>query len=427
MEWGIAQQSSADLRPVSVEFGQGATTESRQVVPDACIVAVGPLEVPWLSDLFPSTLVRKSRFEGQPVGVEHVRISSRSLIQRLPGLESRSGPTLLRDAADAIMAAGAASVDILMARAIGAQPWNLDDPRVHDVLDPYLAEFAGTLLIYPDLSGPAAIGRREILDPRRMSDRIARFLAANAEGWSDRYQVAVADAPPLDEEHMHHFLLRHALGKDIGFCLWRGTQHSLRVQGWRSASAVVGGLLTSGDPTVALGIQGRRVPLLEPRRTASSRERLLAYAEDRLVEAPFEEHFLTLAIDPRRNVAQVLSEPTFRRPMGAWPLSALRMVKAVHQRLMDTASRFVFEPANPRSALAVSSALQFTLRPFVDAGLLAGPDGDGDITVNSSIDRTELNVHHLVVDLSALLKPWSRRVLVRVAMRPDASPQMEVS
>src|SRR5690606_19122405 len=115
--------------------------------------------------------------------------------------------------------------------------------------------------------------------------------------------------------------------------------------------------------------------------------------------------------------ARITREPTFRRPLGAWPFSALRMVKAVHQRLVEAASRFVFQPADPRSAMALAAALQSSIRPFVDFGLLGGPEeAGGEPVITSTIDIQSDGSRALVTDVMGNLRPWSRQVAVRVSL-----------
>ena len=47
-------------RPVSVEVGQMSASEARRAPPPACVVAVAPLEGPWLGDVLPEALVRQT-------------------------------------------------------------------------------------------------------------------------------------------------------------------------------------------------------------------------------------------------------------------------------------------------------------------------------------------------------------------------------
>lgn len=421
MESRVPSLRGAAERPLTVEVGQ-APSEERRLPPQACVVAIGPLDEPWLCDLFPEALVRKSRFDSLPVGVEQVRFQSRSVVDRLPGLENRNGPSLLRDAVNAVLTAGAASVDVIVGRVVGARPWDYHDERVFRVLDGYLSEMPGTLLVFPDLGGPRK--PRTADEEEERFERLVSAIGRFSEGWHERYQIALIDDPQFPEPLTRRMIPR-LLGTDLAVCRFSGSPRDLAAHGWRSASATAAGLVTGGSRAV-LGMIGQRTLLGEPRRAPPSRLELLRRRDPIRTEPVFSEYFLNLEIDEDRSSALCVTEPTFRRPIGGWPFSALRMVKAVHQRLVDAAQSFVFQPADPRSALALAGALQYSVRPFSNAGLLIGPEGMEEPLVMGNIEVAPDGSRTLVADVTGNLRPWSRKVSVRVSLRPNESPALEV-
>jgi len=408
-------------RPLTVEVAQAPSEERRQP-PQACVVAIGPLDGPWLSDAFPDAVVKKSRFDSLPVGVEQVRFTSRSVVDRLPGLDNRNGPSLLRDAVNGILTAGAPSVDVVVGRVIGGKPWSYDDERVFRVLDGYLQEMPGTVLVFPDLHGPRGPQSADFDEER--FERIATAIDRFSDGWHERYQIALIDDPGLPAP-LTRRLIPRLLGTDLAVCRFTGSDAAMAAHSWRCAGAVAAGLVTAGSRAV-LGMIGQSAQLGEARRAPARRADLLLRTDPARVAPEFSEYFLELALDDTRNMAQIITEPTFRRPMGGWPFSALRMVKAVHQRIIDSAQQFVFQPADPRSALALAGALQYSVRPFSNAGLLVGPEGMPEPLVSGNIEVAPDGSRTLVADVMGNLRPWSRKVSVRVSLRPNESPALEV-
>lgn len=412
-------------RPVQIQVGETGLAESRRTPPEGCLVIVQPLEGTWLSDRVPAAAVRQSRIEGYSAGAEHLRMSSRALTQFLPGLVDGYGPSLARDAADLVLASGAAHVDVLVARVEGARPWDYHDERVHGALEPFLADMPGTLLVLPDVAGPPDVRHAPRITPE---ERLARFTAVLQHlgpGLRERYQTALVDMPDLPSS-MTEDVLSAAVDRDVALVRFTGSADDRRAQGWHSPSALVAAELLTPRSVSILGLAGRRLRLPEVRRTVRSREVQLRYGYPAIPEGPHAARFLNVRLETGSDTAEVLNEPVFRRPFGGWTLSSMRMVKAVHQQLVDTASQFVFRPANPREALALATAINRSMDPFVQAGLLTGPDGSGTPTISGTVEHTDPTNHSLIADVQGMLKPWSHRVLVRVALRPHSEPELEV-
>lgn len=423
MEWRAAQGAAND-RPVSIEVSRGEVAERDTSPPEACIVAVAPLEGPWLADRIRPALLRLTRFKNQPSGVEYLRLSSRNVAQALAGLDNPSGPSLLRDAAAAVLAAGVPSIDLVVAHVEGAKPWDYHHPDVRDAVEPYLEELPGAMLLFPDFHGPHSIGPGFQIDEGEFTDRLRATLDVWGPHLVDRYQIALLDMPRLSGGATER-LLETALGHDIALCRWRGHERDLRAHGWRSGAAHLLGLLLAPGTQPILGINGRHIPLSGGRAINYGRQDLLRVREPDLPVDPLGHLLLNLELDG--DTARVTNEATFRRPLGTWPLSALRVVKAVHQTLMQTASRFVFKPANGRQAMALAAALQHSMMPFVSAGLLEGPDGSAIPLVGGTVERVTGTGHSLVADVQGIMKPWSQNVTVRISLRPQSPPSLEVS
>jgi hypothetical protein len=86
----------------------------------------------------------------------------------------------------------------------------------------------------------------------------------------------------------------------------------------------------------------------------------------------------------------------------------------------------VFRPVHEAEAFALTAALDIVLRPFVSAGLLVGPGGDGAPEVFASVDR-DASRPALVAELAASVRPWARGLRVRVGVDPGEAARVEVS
>ncbi|MBT3217474.1 MAG: hypothetical protein HN348_00140 [Proteobacteria bacterium] len=423
MEWATTNSRASFDTPVQVEFGQLAQTEARRIPPAVCVVGVGDINEPWLADLMPSSVIRLSRFEGQSLGGERIRISSRDGIPHLPGLGRRRGTSLLKDTVEMMLGCGAPHVDLAIVRAAGAQPWDFTLDEVPHLLDKYLADMLGTLLLFPDLRGPVPTFPGAVLPGQEVLERTHKFVQVFGKHWAERYQTVLLDLPrgitgsPLIElEDTLH-------GYDVGLCRWAGPKQGMLAHAWRSAAAVVGGVIAFDNGAVHRGLAGRTNPLPAGRRLPTSRRHLLTIGDVNPEPVEHEERMVIVQLDSTNTSCQIIDDPSFRRPLGTWPISALRAVKAVHRVIQTTAANFVFEPTNPAQAVALATALQFSLLPFVNAGLVSGPGSIRRPKIQGGADPNPA-CPSLFADVKALLRPWNKGISIKVSLRPNEQPQL---
>ena len=410
-------------RGVSVRIGHAQPAQSSRATHGLSIVALCRSDYPWLADLLPHAVIRETRFRSHSGAVEHVRLRSRDDLAALPGLADRT-PSRVRDAVFMALASGIREVDVVLGRAEGVEPWELGRREMRELIDPFLAELPGAAVVFPDISGPADVGPGTAISS---ADRVQNTLSAIRQlstGLTERFQVGLIDAldvGPLEELE----LLRGLAGADLAMCRWSGAPERMRAHGWRSAAAAVGGLVAGDGEDVGSGIIGRSVQLPTGRLFSSSREPVLALEEEADPSAQLDDTVVELQIHQRRETARLMSEPTFRAPQGEWTLPALRAVKIIHHRMIRAASTFVFRHANEGEAAALSASLQQALRPYSSRGLLVGERGEGLPKITGGVDAIpgEPGLHAVV---TAQLRPWSQQVIVRVAVRPDSPPVLEV-
>ena len=113
-----------------------------------------------------------------------------------------------------------------------------------------------------------------------------------------------------------------------------------------------------------------------------------------------------------------------RRPLGTWPLALLRTVKGLHRVLRMAAEQFVFVPATPEQALRLQLALQLVLLELHQSGLVWGTGKDGlpEVSAQAVVIHREAA---LVAEVSAWLRPWVKRVDLRVTVRSGDAPRVE--
>jgi len=411
-------------RGVSVHIGR---TRPAPVVPGRpalCVAGVCPGEAPWLADLFPDAVVHDTRFRSAAAAVEHVRLRSRHDVQRLPGLTSRV-PSRVRDAVRVALTAGVPQVDVVIARSRGAMPWDLERREVTELFEPFLAELLGAAVVLPDIGGPPDLGPGTADPPDVVLKRTSTAIRRLSDVFQQRYQVGLFDVPALDAERRVE-LFRRVAGADIALCRFTGSEHALATHGWRSAAAAIGGLLAANTTEIGTGLVGRVVPLPPGRAIARNRGELLALDEPAAAGEAGDDALVTLALHRKRDRAVVTGDASFRKPVGEWSLPALRTVKAVHHRLVQTAERFVFRAADDAQAMALANALEQSLRVWTAQGMLVGAGGAGAPSIRGGVDAIPGQPGlHAVVD--AQLRPWSHNVVVRVAVRPGEQPEVEVA
>jgi hypothetical protein len=407
-------------RRVAVQFDSGVSPDERRRPPALCFVGVVPPDAPFVADLFPSAVIRDTRFRDPDFSVEHIRVTGRAVLEALPGLRG-GAPSRLRDSVGLALHAGADEVDVVLARVGGAKPWELDRADLLEALDPFLGDMLGTMIVYPDLGGPVVTDRRGAVVGEERVERFIHAVKLHEGRWTQRYQVALLDAPGVSGS-LETRLFRGLLGTDSALCRFEPNPHWDGIHGWRSAASLMGGIVV-GTVEFASGYVDRQVELDRGRQIKAGRYDQLALVGDSFPPPARSDEYVSLQI--RRNVATVRSEPTFRQPLGQWSVTSLRTVKAIHWRLVDMASHFVFDKAHEAQAAALADGLLRVLKPFANYGILVGPDGRGLPEVRGGVDRNP-SAPALFADITAMLQPWSEKVVVRVGMRPGNPPSLEV-
>ncbi len=410
-------------RGVSVRIGHAQPAVTRRGTSGLCIVGICPTDHPWLADLLPDAVVRDTRYRTQEAAIEHLRLRSRDDIKALPGLAG-TNPSRVRDAVVLGLTAGAPEVDVVLARCGDCQPWELDRRNVTELLDPFLDELHGAIIAFPDVGGPVSTGPGTGTPAWERRTRTVASVRQLAGGLIQRYQVGLIDTYDLDEVSRQD-LLRSMVGTDFALCGWTGDPDRVRAHGWRSAASAVGGLLASDGKDIGRGLVGRSLALPTGRSFAASRSHRLSLAPPSPPIDDADDHVVRLRLHRRREEAQVLGEPTFRQPIGEWSVGALRAVKTVHRQLVLAADNFVFRNATDTQASALAGALQRALRPYTNKGLIVGAGGDGPPSVRGGVDNVP-GEPGLNATVTAQLRPWSQKVMVRVAVRPGHRPVLEV-
>lgn len=409
-------------RGVTVRLGTTGGAAARDETPAAAVVGICHPDTPWLQDLYPTSIVKCTRFRDAAHSVEHVRLNSRDSADGLPGLE---GPhrSLIRDAVKMALSVGTPSVDVILARVGDVEPWELHRPEVWEAIDPFVSELTGAVLVYPDMGGPVSVGPGTHLPLEQRVDRLVRTTELIRERWAERYQVALLDDPGVhgDDELR---LLRGLVGADAALVRWAGSASDLARHGWRSGAAALAGLLAADGDEQGRTLVGRKVPLAPGRNQPRGRAARLTMDTPAAVEDDRDLAYVELQIAEGQDLARVTSEPSFRAPVGAWPFPALRVVKNIHRLIVEQAERFVFQTVDDTQAIALAVALQKAVRPYSGRGLLVGPDGEGLPDIRGGASKTP-DRPSLYATVAAYLRPWSQSISVRVSLRPGAAPSLE--
>lgn len=410
---------TADRR-LAVRFDAGISPQARRTPPPVCVVGIVPPDAPWLADHYPHSVIRDTRFRDPDFSVEHVRLSTRASFSGLPCLTDKY-PSRVRDAVVLARQAGLEEVDVVLARVNGAKPWEFDRPELLEALDPFLGDMLTSVLVFPDLGGPVPVLPGKHYATEEQVQRMLDAVKIHAPLWTQRYQVAMLDAPLMDR-NLEERLFRGLSGTDAALCRWDHSDHWGPIHGWRSAAAVIAGMSVTGNG-FGSGLEGRKIRMPAGRRANHGRFSSLSLSERRFPPPSKSEEYASIQV--RRGVATLLGEPTFRQPIGAWTIAALRTVKIIHWRMVETASQFVFDKVHEAQAAALADGMTRSLRPFTARGLLVGGDGIGEPEIRGGLDRNPA-APSLFADITATLQPWSHRVVVRVGMRPGTGPYMEV-
>lgn len=405
----------ATHRRISVKVGAAGVPLPPGIPPLLAMVVLAPPSAPFLSDLYPDAVVRAPNLRRESVTVEQVRLSNGQDVSRLPGLNG-TAPSLLRDAVRLAFSAGAGSLDVVSIRIEGVMPWELDHPLLVEILEPLLEDLHETILLYPDLCGPPQLGPGAVTDSNQLWLRISRFLRLHRDGWSDRYQTVFLDAP--DDGRAVPPL---PLAADVAMVRWRGSLAQRVAHGWRSGAAALGGLLVADGGVVIQRVDGRYIPLPPGRWSKPSRETALR-REPPAPLAPPSSTFVELDLDARTGMARVEGEMSFRAPSGAWPLPALRTVKSIHRRVVMAAELFTFQPVHPVQAVSLALAIAHVLKPYVEAGVIVGSNGQGLPIVDADVVRDPA-APGLVATLAAQVRPWCNIVRLKVDVQAGSPPR----
>jgi len=414
-------------REVSVRVGgaRGSATP----VPSAglCVVGLVPTSWPWLAELAPRALVRDTRFRGERCAIEHLRLTPRDSVEVLPGLVEAG--SLLRDAVTVGLCAGAPVVDVVVARMSGLQPWELDEPDVADAMDHILDDLPGAVVVIPDLAGPpipAPISKPP-LEPHERLDVMRASASRLFTHLSDRFQIALVDLPAQLAGELPA-VLASIPSADAAVCGWSGSPNVMAAQGWRSAAAALGAALVCDRTSSGTSLVGRPISLPPPRRVAQDRRALLATSDawgPAHVDGGPDRVVARVTLDDSGLAGRVSVEGALRHPPGQWTLPALRTVKSIHRRVVETASRFVFDRVDEGRAAAFGVAIRHALEPFTERGMLVGPDLSGPPQIHGWPDRDPA-APALAADLIGWLRPWSITLGVRVVVRPGLPAVLEV-
>lgn len=388
--------------------------------PRVCLVEWLGSRAPRLADLLPAALVDPGgwsvteRRDG--VSAERATVSSPEHALRLPGLADQG--SALRDAARLALLAGAPCVDVMLVRVPERELAAPLEGRTIHLVTQLLDRAPSCAVVFP------GAGARWGAAPEDRPAWLARLVHEMAPAWRARRQAALFDL--AEQAELPSSLFAELAGADAALCRFRGSDLGLAAHGWRSAAAVFAALLASGAP--GTGLVGCRVPLGAGRRSARSWIPELTLR--RVVEAsPSSTPALPSAeilIQEDGASGLVLSEGSLRAPTGEWPLSTLWATGRIHDALIEAAERFVFRAATPSEAALLSAALHRALRPWVERGLLVGPGGAGAPLVSTLAEATA-RPPALTSTLEAMLRPWQRRITVRLTLPPEGSPRTELS
>lgn len=407
---------------VDVKVGLTRPRSPRLEAPRVCIVGIATQDSPWLSELLPAAIVRKTKFRaGGKEAVEQLRFSSKSEQGPLPHIASNT-PSRIRDAFRLAIDSGAPEVDLLLVRSEGCMPWDLDKPQIAELLGPFLSEMAGAVLIYPDAGGPWPNNRAALVPTWERMVRLRNTIRQFATRWADHYQLALMDMVPGTPEENRQILLGIA-GSDVSLCQWVGSYDDIQRHGWRPGCAAVGGLLASRGENITQSIIGQSMNLGTGRYTVRSRASRLGRSVPAPLDTVISDTCTVLELKSGQNQAEVMSAPTFRRPLGEWSISSVRTVKMIHQKLVQAADMFVFRPAQEIEATALGASVELILEPFYNRGIVVGPNGVGAPVVSSGVTRSRTEPG-LYVDLSAQVRPWCQQVAVRVMVKTGTQPQL---
>jgi hypothetical protein len=353
-----------------------------------------------LSQAVPGAVVRVVQSTGAGC-VEHLRFSSPEQARGLPGLAG-SSPSLLADSVRLALAAGCTYVDVVALSFEDDGRIAFSAPDMVGQLRSVLAGLPGAVLVAPDLRlGPAQSAAALVQD----------IYAVLPES----FQILLLDAP-LDAPAT--VLAEACRGLDVGVVRWMESP-AAETQSFRSGATWVGARLCRPG-AIGRSLTGVHAVPLPGRQMLRSREETLLIRERAAVRTS--ESASTIDLSVGTQGIQVLTEPSLRGTSDGWSLPALYAVKTVHRTLIEQASSFVFRNVNMQNAVAFGAGVSACLEPYVRTGLLSGIDG-GMPSVEPAMIRDQ-SAPGLGVTVSAVLRPWTRRIHVQVGVAVGEAPRL---
>lgn len=353
-----------------------------------------------LSKAVPGAVVRVVHSTGSG-RVEHLRFDSPDQARRLPGLSGQS-PSLLADSVRLALAAGCGYVDVVALSFEDQGRIGFRAPGMAAQMRSILAGLPGAVIVAPDLR----------LSPAQVAVEFVQDVYA---GLADSFQILLVDAPFDVPARVFAEACR---GLDVGVVRWLDTPQS-ESQSFRSGAALIGARLCRPG-SIGRSLTGTRALPLQGRQMLRSREDDLLVRERTVERRPDNASTIDLSVVPTG--IQVLTEPSLRGVADGWSIPALYAVKTIHRTLIEQASTFVFRNVNMQNAVAFGAGVSACLEPYVRAGLLTGADG-GMPSVEPAMIR-DPSAPGLGVTVSAVLRPWTRRIHVQVGVSVGESPRL---
>ena len=410
-------------RNITVDITKIKPVTDKNVPPRLCVVGIVPYESPVIGQHHPQMTIRSTKFEERHPYVEQVRFSSLAQQGLLPSIAFRA-PSKLRDSLRSLFALGISEVDYILARAPGILPWDLNHPEIAQMFVSYLAGVQGAVIVFPDAGGPwpRAYGDLRYIDERQ--NNLKQSVQYFSQILADNYQIGLMDfvQPPKNVQQY----IWSMEGADVGLCTWSGSHFNLSRHGWRSAAASVGGFITKRHDLFSETIVGHYIPLGEGRHITPDRSTLLGAPVSKELDPVLLEHCISMQLHARKDIAQILSDPINRRPIGEWSIATVRLVKAIHQSLRRAADLFVFRPVQKVEAITFKTAIQMALAPFYNEGLLNGPGGSGEPEVSTEA-LPDREIPMLSADLAAQIQPWCRHISLKVVIKSGQQPIIQES
>jgi hypothetical protein len=126
------------------------------------------------------------------------------------------------------------------------------------------------------------------------------------------------------------------------------------------------------------------------------------------------------------DAAKLLGEETLRPPVGQWSIPVVRTVQGIHRLVRRAADDFVFRPVTELQSVALSVALNMALQPFIQAGVLQGLGGSEVPSVTAAPVRDPM-APGLSATIAASVRPWAKRIELRVGIQPGNAATVELT